>query len=141
MPDFFDRFGEDLSHSRKKFRVYPEYHTAVLFYDLHSIFHKQSPEDLLLGQESYEIAIPKDKSQTPFPVGYGRKKRQLRRDKSSEIGAVVFHTDDNAFKIFHNRFADSKRRINPNIFALPEDEHFEYIDDYVDPQIVRLKRE
>src|SRR5215213_9182218 len=36
LPGFFDRFGEDLSDSRKKFRVYLVYHTAVLFYDLHS---------------------------------------------------------------------------------------------------------
>ena len=138
--DFFDRFGDDLSLSRKKFRVNPDYHTAVLFYDLHSIFHKQSPEDLLLGQEYWRLAFPKDALHNSFPVGYGRKKRQLRRDKGNEIGAVVFHTVGNAFKVFHNRFADTIRRIDPDIFALPEDEHFEYIDDSVSPEIKPLER-
>ena len=139
-PNFFKRFGDDLSLSRKKFRVYPDHHTAVIFYDLHSIFHKQNPEDLLLGQKSLEIAFPKDAPHDAFPVGYDRKERQLRRDKSREIGAVVFHTDRNAFKVFHNRFADTIRRVNPAIFALPADEHFEYIDDSVNPEIKPLER-
>ncbi len=119
--EFFDRFGCDLSHSRKKFREYPDYHTAVVFYDLHSIFHEQNPEDLLLGQDIYQIT-------TSGLVPTERKKRQLRRDKNKEIGAVVFHTGRNAFQIFHHHFADPVRRIDRGIFALPEDEHFEFID-------------
>ena len=135
-PEFFDRFGDDLSDSRKKFREYPDYHTAVIFYDLHSIVHKQIPEDLLLGKEVWTIPFPEKEAQEVFPVGSERKKRQLRRDKSMEIGAVVFHTERNAFKIFHNRFADPIRCIDRSIFALPEDEHFLYIDDREYPQII-----
>jgi hypothetical protein len=138
-PAFFDRFGDDLSLSSKKFRVYPDYHTAVIIYDLHTFIHKPNPEELLLGQEYWEIAFPANERQNPVPVGYGRKKRQLRRDKNTEIGAVVFSTDRNVYKIFHHRFAEPIRRITPDIFALPEDEHFEYIDDSKDPQIVPLK--
>ncbi len=139
-PTFYDRFGDDLRDSRQKFRVYPDYHTAVIFYDFHSIFHKQSPEELLLGQESWEIAFPKDEPRKHFLTGYERKNRQLRRDKGNDIGAVVFHVGHNAFKIFHNRFADPIRRINVDIFALPDDEHFEYIDDSVNPQVIPLKQ-
>jgi hypothetical protein len=129
--EFFDRFGEDLKDSRKKFRECPDYHTAVIFYDLHSIFHEQNPEDLLLGKDIWEI--------TPSElVPSEREKRQLRRDKNKEIGAVVFHTGRNAFQIFHHHFAYQKRRINPVIFALSEDKHFEYIDDSVNPQIIPL---
>ncbi len=138
-PDFFDRFGDDLRHSRQKFREYPGYHTAVIFYDLHSIFHQQSPEDLLLGQESWEIGFLENDPRQPSLVGYERKKRQLRRDKSNDIGAVAFHTGRNAFKVFHNHFADPKRRINPDIFALTEDQHFVYRDDRINPQIIPLK--
>ncbi|MBD0395442.1 MAG: hypothetical protein ICV52_16745 [Microcoleus sp. C1-bin4] len=127
--EFFDRFGRDLSHSRKKFREYPDYHTAVVFYDLHSIFHVQNPEDLLLGEDIWKIT-------TSGLVPSEPKKRQLRRDKNKEIGAVVFHNGRNAFQIFHHHFADPIRRINPAIFGLAEDEHFEYIDDSVNPQII-----
>jgi hypothetical protein len=129
--EFFDRFGRDLSHSRKKFRECPDYHTAVVFYDLHSIFHEQNPEDLLLGEDIHRIT-------TSGLVPAERKKRQLRQDKNKEIGAVVFHTGRNAFQIFHHHFAYPIRRINPGIFALSEDEHFEVIDDRVNPQIIPL---
>jgi hypothetical protein len=104
------------------------------------MFHKQNPEDLLLGQEYYTLAFPNDASQNSVPVGYGRNKRQLRQDKNREIGAVVFHTVGNAFQVFHNRFADTGRRIHPDIFALPEDEHFELIDDSVNPEIKPLEQ-
>jgi hypothetical protein len=137
-PDFFDRFGDDLRHSRRKFRDYPEYHTAVIFYDLHSIFHEQSPENLLRGQESWQVAFSENEAPQPYLAGYERTKRQLRRDKSRDIGAVAFHVDHNAFKIFHNRYAHPVRRIDRKIFALPDDEHFEYIDDKRDPKIVPL---
>lgn len=140
-PTFFDRFAQDLKHSRKKFRVSPDYHTAVIFYDLHSDIHKQSPEHLLLGQEYWKIIFAEDEPQNATAVGPGRKERQLRKKKNNEIGAVVFPIGRNAFKIFHNSFADPIRRINPDIFALPEDEHFEYIDDNGQPQIIPLERE
>ena len=137
-PTFYSRFGKDLSHSRQKFRRYPDYHTAVIFYDLHSIFHEQSPEDLLLGQESLQIAFPKNQSSQPLVVGYERKNRQLRQDKSTDIGAVVFPIGHNTFKVFHNHFAEPVRKIDQSIFALPDDEHFEYIDDSREPRIVPL---
>lgn len=139
-PTFYNRFDKDLRHARQKFREYPKHHTAVLFFDQHSMFHKQSPEDLLLGQEYYTFAFPNDASQNSGPLRYGRNKRQLRQDKNHEIGAVVFHTVGNAFQVFHNRFADTGRRIHPDIFALPEDEHFEYIDDSGDPKIIPFKQ-
>jgi hypothetical protein len=131
-PEFFDRFGDDLKHSRNFFRECPDYHTAVIFYDLH-IFHKVSPEDLLLGQENVTMTISKKEPQKSFPVRSERKKRQRRRDKNQEIGAVVFHSGRNTFQIFHHHFADRIRRINPAIFALPEDEHFLCIDNSVNP--------
>jgi hypothetical protein len=132
-PDLYGRFGDDLKHSRKKFREGPDYHTAVIFYDLHSFVHEVNPEDLLLGQEIWTITVSKRDLQKSFPVRSERKNRQLRRDKNEEVGAVVFHTGRNAFQIFHHYFADPVRRINPDIFALPEDEHFVCIDDKIIP--------
>jgi hypothetical protein len=137
-PTFYNRFHDDLSHSRRKFRVYPEYHTAVLFYDLHSVLHQQSPEELLLGQEYVEVAFPEAEPRDPIRVNDGRKERQLRRDKNTEIGSVVFHTGHNTFRIFHNGYANPVRQIDQNIFALPDDEHFKYIDDSRNPRLVPL---
>jgi hypothetical protein len=137
-PTFYDRFGDHLRSARHKFRVYSTYHTVVLFYDLHAFTHEQTPEDLLRGQEYFEFAHLKADPKQVVQVGYGRNKRQVRQDMNTEIGAVVFHTGHDAFKIFHNHFADKIRRIDKRIFPLSRDQHFEYIDDSVEPKIMRL---
>ncbi len=89
------------------------------------------------GEEYYEFAFLKDDPEQTVLVDYGYKKRHLRRDVNHEIGAVVFHTGKDAFRVFHNHFAEKIRRIDKGIFALSEDEHFEYIDDSVNPQIIK----
>jgi hypothetical protein len=58
---------------------------------------------------------------------------------NTEIGAVVFHSGYNTFKIFHNHFADKNRRIRRYIFVLSGDQHFEFVDDNVNPQILKLE--
>jgi hypothetical protein len=128
-----------LRSARRKFRVYPTYHTAVLFFDLHAFTHEQTPEDLLCGQEYFEFGNLKDYPEQIVQVGYGRNNRHLRRDMNTEIGAVVFHSGHNTFKIFHNHFADKNRRIKRNIFVLSGDQHFEFVDDNVNPQILKLE--
>jgi hypothetical protein len=137
-PTFNDRFGDHLRSARRKFRVYPTYHTAVLFYDLHSFVHEQTPEELLRGQEYFVFANLKADPKQVVQVGYGHNERHLRQDVNTEIGAVIFHTSHNTFKVFHNHFADKIRRIDKRIFPLSEDQHFEYIDDSVEPKIIRL---
>jgi hypothetical protein len=140
-PTFYDRFGDHLRSARQKFRIYPNYNTAVLLYDLHSFVHAQTPEELLRGEEYYEFGYLKDDPEQTVLVDYGYKKRHLRRDVNHEIGAVVFHTGQNTFRVFHNHFAEKIRRIDKGIFALSEDEHFEYIDDSVNPQIIKLEEQ
>jgi hypothetical protein len=137
-PTFYDRFGDHLRSARRKFRAYPTHHTAVLFYDLHAFTHEQTPEDLLRGQEYFEFANLKADPEQVVQVGYGRSNRHLRPDVNTEIGAVVFHIVHNTFKVFHNHFADKIRRIDKRVFPLSEDQHFEYIDDSVEPRIIRL---
>jgi hypothetical protein len=140
-PLFMERFRDQLQTARRKFREYPTYHTAVLFYDLHSFIFAQTPEELLRGQEYHEYVFPRDNPQ--LTVGYrsGYKDRQLRPDLNQEIGAVVFDIGHNAFRVFHNHFTDKIRRIDKRIFNLPEDEHFEYVDDPVSPRFIRLDRQ
>lgn len=138
-PIFYDRFGDHLRSARRKFRAYPTYHTAVLFYDLHSFVHEQTPEDLLRGQEYFELANLKASPRQVVQVGYGHNERHLRQDVNTEIGAVVFHTSHNTFKVFHNHFADENRRIDKRVFPLSEDQHFEYIDDRSNPRIISLE--
>jgi len=133
--DFFNRFSDHLENSRRKFREYPDHHTAVIFFDLRAFFYKQSPETLILGQEFWKIAVPEDKRGQVYQVGAGHNMRQLRRDLNTEIGAVAFYTGGNSFKIFHHRFAGRIRHIDQNVFSLPEDQHFEYIDDSGKPDI------
>jgi hypothetical protein len=138
LPTFHDRFGVHLRSARRKFRAFPTYHTAVLFYDLHTFIHAQTPEDLLRGEEYVTFGFPEDRPEQAVQVGGGYRKRQLRKDLNNEIGAVVFHTGQNTFRVFHNHFAEKLRQIERGIFALPEDEHFEYVDDRVNPQIIKL---
>jgi hypothetical protein len=138
---FHERFAKDLGSARRKFREHPTHHTAVLFYDLHSFIFAQTPEELLRGQEYFEYAFPKDRTEQAWQVGYGHRMRQLRRDLNQEIGAVVFDIGQNAFRVFYNHFTDKIRQIDKRIFNLPEDEHFEYVDDPVSPRFIRLDRQ
>ena len=48
---------------------------------------------------------------------------------------MVFDIGQNAFRVFYNHFTDKIRRIDKRIFNLPEDEHFEHIDDPVSPNL------
>ena len=41
-PLFMERFRDQLQTARRKFREYPNHHTAVLFYDLHSFIFAQT---------------------------------------------------------------------------------------------------
>jgi hypothetical protein len=140
-PTFHERFAKDLRSARRKFREHPTHHTAVLFYDLHSFVFTQTPEELLRGEEYFEYAFPKDRTEQARQVGYGRRMRQLRRDLNREIGAVVFDIGQNAFRVFYNYHTDKIRRIDKRIFASPVDEHFTYIDDPVKPQFIRLDKQ
>jgi hypothetical protein len=60
---------------------------------------------------------------------------------NTEIGVVIFYTGHNTFRVFHHHFAEKNRRIDRGIFALSEDEHFEYVDDGVNPQIIKLEEQ
>jgi hypothetical protein len=140
-PVFHKRFGKDLGSARRKFKEYPTHHTAVLFYDLHSFIFAQTPEELLRGEEYFEFAFPKDRTEQARQVGYGHRMRQLRRDLNREIGAVIFDIGQNAFRVFYNHFTDKVRRIDKRIFNSPVDEHFTYIDDPVKPQFIRLDKQ
>jgi hypothetical protein len=139
IPLFVQRFRDHLKSARQKFRVYPRHHTAVLFYDLHSFIHAQTPEELLRGEEYYEFGYLKENPRQTVLLDHGYRKRQLRQDLNTEIGAVVFHKGHNSFKVFHNHSADKIRRIDRSIFALSEDEHFEYVDNPRNPQIIKLE--
>ena len=140
-PVFHKRFGEDLKSARRKFMEHPTRPTAVLFYDLHTFIHAQTPEDLLRGQEYHEYVFPKDNPQQTVGYRFGYKDRQLRRDLNQEIGAVVFDIGHNAFRVCYNHFTHKVRPIDKRIFNLPVDEHFEYIDDPVRPRFIRLDKQ
>jgi hypothetical protein len=140
-PVFHKRFGKDLKSARRKFMEHPTRPTAVLFYDLHTFIHAQTPEDLLRGQECHEYVFPKDNPQQTVGYRFGYKDRQLRRDLNQEIGAVVFDIGHNAFRVFYNHFTHKVRRIDKRLFNLPVDEHFEYVDDPVSPRFIRLDKQ
>jgi len=132
-PEFFNRFEEDLKKARRKFRNFPDFPTLVIFFDFHSNFHRQEPERLLLGQEYITIAVPKDIRKSPYPIKQGLKNRSLRRDKNKEIGAIAFHCGFNSFKVYHNDWADDKRKIDKKIFNLQKDKQWEFTDNSAEP--------
>jgi hypothetical protein len=140
-PLFVERFRDQLKRARRKFREYPTHSTVVLFYDLHSFVFAQTPEELLRGQEYHEYVFLRENPQQTVRHRFGYKDRQLRRDLNQEIGAVVFDVGQNAFRVFYNHFTHKIRRIDKRIFNLPEDEHFEYVDDPVSPRFIRLDKQ
>jgi len=133
-PVFFGRFEKDLKEARRKFRRFPDYSTLIVFFDFHSDFHRQKPEILLSGQEYITIGVPKDPRQKPYPIRRGFKNRSVRWDKNKEIGAIAFHWGHNAFKVYHNHWADEIRKINKAIFNLQNDKQWEFIDNPLNPE-------
>jgi hypothetical protein len=132
-----DRFDDDLTDSRRKFREFPDYSTTVIFFDLHKWIHAQIPE-LLLGGET---RIHYDTSKFPAePIISEQRERPVRRDWNTEIGAIVFFEKSrNIYKVYYNVFAELSRRISSDIFKSGGNEHYDFVSDIIQPKFSKIE--
>lgn len=135
IPEFFERFSEDLKDANRKFRNFLGYSTTVIFFDLHSYFHRQDFSRLIKGQNFITV----DTKQKLNIIKYGYQKRALRKNKNKEIGAIAVCSNNKSFDVYHIEQANSARKIKLEIFSSPNDRHYLFIDHHTNPLIKKLE--
>lgn len=103
-------FSDHLDNTRKKFRKYPNYGT-IMVEDLREYGKEYypSPPELLRGFEEFTI------DDSDRIKRHRIKERHIRKDKNTEIGAILF-IFENHYEVWHNVMAESNRRVGRKIF-------------------------
>lgn len=101
-----------LDSARKKFKNYPDNKTMVIFICLTGDFGPSLGE-LIEGKEYWNF---KTANGQLYGIDCRNRDREIRQDKNYEIGALSeYCPKSKEITVYHNSFADNKRKIDPNI--------------------------
>lgn len=135
----YRRFNKDLSDSRGKFKNYPEHHSLVVFIDMMAPFHEQELTELMKGEFTMKIFVPRDPSLEVCFIDEFYKNRPFNKSSNTEIGAVAqYFPNSQKLLVVHNLQAEAKRMLPIEVLEQFCVSQMIYKDDPKEPIVDKL---